>query len=80
MKNIYAHHSRVSEKKIREIVRYFAADLTALQAARLSGLNRNTVNHCLTGHVYMPERVILPRVSGAHPLGLRGTTPDVRHH
>ncbi len=44
MKNIYAHRSRISEKKIREIVRYFAADLTALQAARLSGLNRNTVN------------------------------------
>ena len=44
MKNIYAHRSRISEKKIREIVRYFAADLTALQAAQLSGLNRNTIN------------------------------------
>lgn len=44
MKNRYVHRSRVSEKKIREIVRYFAADLTAIQAAQLSGLNRNTVN------------------------------------
>jgi len=44
MKNRYAHRSRISEKKIREIVRYFAADLTALQSAQLSGLNRNTVN------------------------------------
>jgi len=44
MKNRYARRSRISEKKIREIVRYFAADLTAIQAAQPSGLNRNTVN------------------------------------
>ncbi len=44
MKNRYAKSSRISEAKIREIVRYFAADLTALQAAKLSGLNRNTIN------------------------------------
>ena len=44
MKNKYAKRSRISEGKVRELVRYFAADLTALQAATLSGLNRNTVN------------------------------------
>lgn len=44
MKNKYAHRSRISEAKIREIVRYFSTDLTALQAAELSGLNRNTIN------------------------------------
>ncbi len=44
MKNKYAKRSRLSEKKIRDLVRYFAADLTALQAAELSGLNRNSVN------------------------------------
>ena len=44
MKNRYARRSRISEARIREVVRYFAADLTALQAATLSGLNRNTVN------------------------------------
>ena len=44
MKNKYAKRSRISEARIREVVRYFAADLTALQAAILSGLNRNTVN------------------------------------
>ena len=44
MKNKYAKRARISEAKIREIVRYVAADLTALQAAaELSGLNRNTV-------------------------------------
>ena len=42
MKNKYARRSRISEGKVRELVRYFAADLTALQAATLSGLNRNT--------------------------------------
>ena len=49
MKNKYAKRSRISEKKIRDLVRYFAADLTALQAANLSGLNRNTVNRFYRG-------------------------------
>lgn len=44
MKNRYAHGSRISDAKTRQIVRYFAADLTALQTADLTGLNRNTVN------------------------------------
>ena len=38
----YVKRVRISEAKIREIVRYVAADLTdltALQAAALSGLN-----------------------------------------
>ena len=49
MKNKYVRRSRISEAKIREIVRYVAADLTALQAAALSGLNRNTVNRLYRG-------------------------------
>ena len=44
MRNKYLKHVRISEAEIREVVRYVAADLTALQAAALSGLNRNTVN------------------------------------
>jgi transposase len=44
MKNRYARSAKISERKIRKVVRYFAADLTALQAAALSGLNRNTIN------------------------------------
>ena len=48
-KNQYAKRARISEAKIREIVRYVAADLTALQAAALSGLNRNTVNRLYRG-------------------------------
>ena len=42
--NRYSKSSKISEAKIREIVRYFAADLTAVQATQLSGLNRNTIN------------------------------------
>ena len=49
MKNRYAHRSRVSEKRIRELVRCFSADLTALQTAGLTGLNRNTVNRLYRG-------------------------------
>ena len=32
-KNKYVRRSRISEAKVRELVLYFAADLTALQAA-----------------------------------------------
>ena len=56
MKNKYAKRARISEAKIREIVRYVAADLTALQAAALSGLNRNTVNRFYRG---VRERMLL---------------------
>ena len=56
MKNKYANRSRVSEAKIRQVVRYFAADLTALQAAALSGLNRNTVNRLYRA---LRERILL---------------------
>ena len=44
IKNRYSKGSHISERKFREIVRYFAADLTALQTTELSRLNRNTIN------------------------------------
>ena len=56
MKNKYARRSRISEGKVRELVRDFAADLTALQAATLSGLNRNTVNRFCRG---LRERILV---------------------
>ena len=56
MKNKYARRSKISEGKVRELVRYFAADLTALQAATPSGLNRNTVNRFYRG---LRERILL---------------------
>ena len=57
MRNKYSKRARISEAKIREVVRYVAADLTALQAAALSGLNRNTVNRLYRGGVR--ERMLL---------------------
>ena len=56
MKNKDVKRVRISEAKIREIVRYVAADLTALPAAALSGLNRHTVNRLYRG---VRERMLL---------------------
>jgi hypothetical protein len=50
MKDRYARRAHISELQIRALVRCFAADLTALQAAQLSGLNRNIVNRNTIRH------------------------------
>lgn len=47
MKNKYACRSKISEAKIRQIVRLFTVDLDATQIAAVAGLNRNTVNRYL---------------------------------
>jgi transposase len=47
IKNKYSNRSKISEKKIRDIVRLFALDLGALQIAQITRLNRNTVNRYL---------------------------------
>jgi len=43
-KNKYYKRSRISEKKFREILRYFSEDFTAITTANLCRVNRNTVN------------------------------------
>ncbi len=43
-KNKYVTKSHLSERKFRELLKLFCADVTALSAARLTGLNRNTAN------------------------------------
>lgn len=43
-KNKYVTNSHLSERKFRELLRLFCADVTATSAAELTGLNRNTVN------------------------------------
>ncbi len=40
--------ARISRAKFRQILRLFALDLTASQIAKLTNLNRNTVNRYLT--------------------------------
>jgi transposase-like protein len=42
--NRYYRRSRISEKKFRQLLRYFAMDLTASKTAELTNLNRKTVN------------------------------------
>ena len=56
MKNRYAFRSRISEAKIREIVRCFSADLTALQTAELGGTKRNTINRIYLG---LRQRILI---------------------
>ena len=47
VKNKYANRSKISEKKIREIIKLFSLDLDASQITKISGLNRNTINRYL---------------------------------
>jgi len=47
MKNRYRFRSRISEKKFREILKLFALDLEATKIAKLTGLNRKTINRYL---------------------------------
>lgn len=42
--NRYYRRSRISQKKFRQLLRYFALDLTASKTAELTGLTRKTVN------------------------------------
>ena len=44
MKNKYYHRSRISEKKFREIIKYFSADLTAEKTSFITGISRNSCN------------------------------------
>lgn len=48
MNNKYVNRAKLSEAKFRELVRFFSLDLTAIQIAELTRLNRNTVNRYLT--------------------------------
>lgn len=47
MRNRYVVRARVSEHVFRRFLRHVVADLTAVQIAQLTGLNRNTVNRLL---------------------------------
>ena len=47
MKNKYIYHSRISEKKFREILKYFAQDIEATKIANLTGISRISINKIL---------------------------------
>lgn len=46
-KNRHIKSSKLSERKFRELVKLFSADLTAVQIAQIANVNRNTVNRIL---------------------------------
>jgi transposase len=43
-KNPYFKHSKISPAKTRQILRYFAMDLTATDCAELSGISVRSIN------------------------------------
>lgn len=45
--NRYKKRAHISEYKFRQIVRHFSLDLTASQIAKLTNINRNTINKYL---------------------------------
>ena len=47
MKNKYIYRSRISEKKFREILKYFTEDIEATKIANLTGISRISVNKIL---------------------------------
>ena len=48
MKNRYIKRSRISEKKFRQIIKFFVLDLNAKQIAEICDLNLNSINRILT--------------------------------
>lgn len=44
MKNRYINHSHISEKKFREVLRYFSKDFAADQTADLTHISRVSIN------------------------------------
>ena len=48
MKNKYINHSKISEKKFREIIKLFCEDLDATKISHLSNISRITINNLLT--------------------------------
>ena len=67
MKNKYAKRSRISEAKLRELVRYVAADLTALQAAPL-GRNRARESRPTSPAFFSPAQGAKSRYGNPHSL------------
>jgi len=43
-KNKYIINAKISERKFREIVKFFVLDLTATQTSEITNVNRNTIN------------------------------------
>ena len=44
MKNKYIYRSRISEKKFREILKYFTQDIEATKIAEFTNISEKTIN------------------------------------
>jgi transposase len=44
MKNKYIYGTHISERKTREIIKYFSHDIEAKKVAMLTGVSRPTIN------------------------------------
>ena len=44
MKNKYINHSKISEKKFREIIKLFSLDLEAIKISKMVNISENTID------------------------------------
>ena len=47
-KNKYSKYSKISERKIRQLVKRFLLDLTDYKITKITGVNCNIINRSLT--------------------------------
>jgi transposase len=47
-RNRYFYRTHISERKFKEILRYFSIDLGATKIAELTGISRNSINKILS--------------------------------
>jgi CRISPR/Cas system CSM-associated protein Csm2 small subunit len=65
MNNKYIKRSRISEKKFREILRYFSLDIEAKKTSELTRISRPTINKI---YAQIRERPA-EKCEGENPLG-----------
>lgn len=66
MKNKYLSRAHISERKFRDILKYFVEDETASKTAKYSGVNRNTINRLFK---LMRRRIVEISLSSTPELG-----------
>lgn len=66
MKNKYVSRAPISERKFREILKYFSENETASKTARYSGVNRNIINRFFK---IMRKRIVEISVASKPELG-----------
>ena len=66
MQNKYIKHSHISEKKFREILRYFCCDETANKTSVYTNISRNTINKIfdkIRQKIFLAHTILLPHNS-----------------